>query len=649
MMGRPGAGLARGVAMGRPGAVRPAERSKDLRGTLRRLVARLRPERAWLAAAGLLGVTSVGFMVAGPKILGDATNILFDGIVGRQLPAGMTQAQAIGLLKAHGEGQLASMLAGMSVTPGVGVDITRLGQVLGLAALVYLLGAAFNFGQGYIMAGITQRAMFGLRREVEDKLARLPLRYFDSHPHGDILSRVTNDIDNLTTTIQQGLSQLLTSVLTIAGVLGMMFWISPLLAAVCVIVVPLALVITFVIARRSQVQFAAQWDETGALNGLVEETHTGHTLVQVFGRRQAVIDQFGRQNRRMYEASFRAQFLSGIIQPSIQVLSNLNYVAIAVMGGYWVASGRISLGDVIAFMQYSRQFTMPITQIAAQMNMLQSGLASAERVFEFLDAPEEQAERAATGWAPEAGRVTLEHVCFRYEPDKPLIEDFSLDVRPGQTVAIVGRTGAGKTTVVNLLMRFYEIGSGRITLDGTDYRDLTRDQVRRCFGMVLQDTWLFAGTIRENIRYGRPDATDEEIVAAARAARADYFIRTLPDGYDTLLDEEASNISSGQRQLLTIARAFLADPPILILDEATSNVDTRTEVLIQDAMAKLRQGRTSFVIAHRLSTIRDAGTIVVMEDGRIVEQGDHGDLLRRRGAYYALYNSQFTEAPAEAA
>jgi len=649
MMGRPGGGLARGAAMGRPGAVRPAERSKDVRGTLRRLVARLRPERAWLAAAGLLGVTSVGFMVAGPKILGNATNVLFDGIVGKQLPAGMTQAQAIALLRAHGQGQLASMLAGMTVTPGVGVDITRLGQILGLAALVYLLGAAFNFGQGYIMAGVTQRAMYGLRREVEDKLARLPLRYFDSHPHGDILSRVTNDIDNLTTTIQQGLSQLLTSVLTIAGVLGMMFWISPLLAAVCVIVVPLALVITFVIARRSQVQFAAQWDETGTLNGLVEETHTGHTLVQVFGRRQAVIDQFGGQNRRMYEASFRAQFLSGIIQPFIQVLSNLNYVVIAVMGGYWVASGRISLGDVIAFMQYSRQFTMPITQIAAQMNMLQSGLASAERVFEFLDAAEEPANRAAAvnGRTPMTGRVTLEHVCFRYEPDKPLIEDFSLDALPGQTVAIVGHTGAGKTTVVNLLMRFYEIGSGRITLDGTDYRDLTRDQVRRCFGMVLQDTWLFAGSIRENIRYGRQDATDEEIVDAARAARADYFIRTLPDGYDTLLDEEASNISSGQRQLLTIARAFLADPPILILDEATSNVDTRTEVLIQDAMAKLRQGRTSFVIAHRLSTIRNADTIVVMEDGQIVEQGDHDDLLRSHGAYYSLYTSQFTEAPAE--
>jgi ATP-binding cassette, subfamily B, multidrug efflux pump len=648
MMGRPGGGMARGAAMGRPGAARPAERAKDLRGTLRRLLTRLRPERVRLALAVALGVTSVGFMVAGPRILGNATNILFDGVVGRQLPKGLTQAQVIALLRSHGEGQLASMLAGMTVTPGVGVDISRLGQVLGLAALVYLLGAAFNFGQGYLMAGITQRAMYGLRREVEDKLARLPLRYFDSHPHGDILSRVTNDIDNLTTTIQQGLSQLLTSVLTIAGVLGMMFWISPLLAAVCVTVVPLALVITFVIARRSQVQFAAQWDETGALNGLVEETHTGHILVQVFGRRQAVIDQFGRQNRRMYEASFRAQFLSGIIQPSVQVLANLNYVAIAVIGGYWVASGRISLGDVIAFIQYSRQFTMPITQIASQMNLLQSGLASAERVFEFLDAPEEKPERAATvaGRAPVTGRLTLEHVCFRYEPDKPLIEDFSLDALPGQTVAIVGRTGAGKTTVVNLLMRFYEIGSGRITLDGTDYRDLTRDQVRRCFGMVLQDTWLFAGAIRENIRYGRQDATDEEVVAAARAARADYFIRTLPGGYDTVLDEEASNISSGQRQLLTIARAFLADPPILILDEATSNVDTRTEVLIQDAMAKLRQGRTSFVIAHRLSTIRNADTIVVMEDGRIVEQGDHDDLLRRHGAYYTLYNSQFTDAPA---
>jgi ATP-binding cassette, subfamily B, multidrug efflux pump len=646
MMGRPAGGVRRGP--GGPGLGPPPARSKDFLGTLRRLLARLSPERIRLLAVLAFGVASVGFLVAGPKILGDATNVLFNGVVGKALPSGVTKAQAVALLRAHGQGQLADMLAAMNVTPGVGVDITRLGQILGVAALVYLLGAAFNFGLGYIMAGITQRAMSGLRRDVEDKLSRLPLRYFDSHPHGDILSRVSNDIDNLTTTLQQGLSQLLTSVLTVLGVLGMMFWISPLLAAVCVIVVPLAVTVTFVVARRAQAQFTVQWDETGTLNGLVEETHTGHVLVQVFGRRRAVIDEFARRNRSLRAASFRAQFLSGTIQPSMQVLSNLNYVAIAVIGGYWVASGRISLGDVIAFIQYSRQFTMPLTQIASQMNLLQSGMASAERVFEFLDAREQAPDRpaTATGQARVAGQVTLEHVCFRYEPDEPLIEDFSLEAAPGQTVAIVGRTGAGKTTIVNLLMRFYEIGSGRITLDGTDYRELTRDQVRSCFGMVLQDTWLFAGTIRENIRYGREDATDDEVVAAARAARADSFIRTLPDGYDTRLDEEASNISSGQRQLLTIARAFLADRPVLILDEATSNVDTRTEALVQEAMAKLRTGRTSFVIAHRLSTIRNADTIVVMDGGRIVEQGDHASLIRRRGTYYYLYASQFTEAAA---
>jgi len=505
------------------------------------------------------------------------------------------------------------------------------------------------------MAGVTQRAMYGLRREVEDKLARLPLRYFDSHSHGDILSRVTNDIDNLTTTLQQGFSQLLTSVLTIFGVLAMMFWISPLLAAVSLVTIPLAIAITIVIARRSQTQFAAQWDQTGALNGLVEETHTGHALVQVFGRRKPVIGEFGSQNRRLYEASFRAQFLSGVIQPSVQFLGNLNYVVIAVLGGWRVASGAISLGDVQAFIQYSRQFTMPITQIAAQMNMLQSGLASAERVFEFLEAPEEAADTSAAvavaapaPAAAGAGQVKLEHVYFRYDPGTPLIEDFSLTAEPGQTVAIVGPTGAGKTTMVNLLMRFYEIDSGRILLDGTDYRALTRDQVRGCFGMVLQDTWLFAGTIGDNIGYGKEGATDEEIMAAARAAYVDHFVRTLPDGYRTRLDEDASNISSGQRQLLTIARAFLANPGILILDEATSNVDTRTEVLIQEAMARLRRGRTSFVIAHRLSTIRNADTIVVMDAGRIVEQGNHHDLLARHGFYYELYNSQFTEAMAEA-
>ncbi len=533
--------------------------------------------------------------------------------------------------------------------------MARFGLVLGLAALVYLLGAVFTWGQGFIMAGVTQRAMYGLRREVEEKLARLPLRYFDSHSHGDILSRVTNDIDNLTTTLQQGFSQLLTSVLTIFGVLGMMFWISPLLAAVSLVTIPLAVVITFVIARRSQVQFANQWERTGTLNGLVEETHTGHGLVLAFGRRRPMIDEFGRQNKQLYEASFRAQFLSGVIMPSVQFLGNLNYVVIAVLGGWRVASGAISLGDVQAFIQYSRQFTMPITQIAAQMNMLQSGLASAERVFEFLAAEEEAPDRSAPATvatpparARVAGRVQLDHVSFRYDPDTPLIEDFSLTAEPGQTIAIVGPTGAGKTTVVNLLMRFYEITGGRILLDGTDYRALTRDQVRGCFGMVLQDTWLFAGSIAGNIAYGREGATEDEIVAAARAAYVDHFVRTLPEGYRTRLDEDAANISAGQRQLLTIARAFLANPGILILDEATSNVDTRTEVLIQEAMARLRRGRTSFVIAHRLSTIRNADTIVVMDHGRIVEQGSHHDLLRRHGFYYQLYNSQFTEAMAEA-
>jgi ATP-binding cassette, subfamily B, multidrug efflux pump len=668
-----GGGRMRAMARGPmgPGMGQPAERSKDLRGTVRQLLARLRAERAKLVAAVGLGVVSVGFMVTGPRILGTATNILFDGIVGKRLPAGMTQAQAEDLLRAHGQGQLADMLSGMTVTPGAGVDMAQFGRVLGLAALVYLLGALFTWGQGYIMAGITQRAMYGLRREVEDKLARLPLRYFDSHPHGDILSRVSNDIDNLSTTLQQGFSQLLTSVLTIFGVLGMMFWISPLLAAVSLVTIPLAIVVTFVIARRSQTQFANQWERTGTLNGLVEETHTGHGLVLAFGRRKPMIGEFGRQNRQLYDASFRAQFLSGVIQPSVQFLGNLNYVVIAVLGGWRVASGAMSLGDVQAFIQYSRQFTMPITQIAAQMNMLQSGLASAERVFDFLAAPEEAADpvvagvvgagpagaaTAAADLAPvaaaappaAAGRVELAHVCFRYDPDTPLIEDFSLTAEPGQTIAIVGPTGAGKTTVVNLLMRFYEIDSGRILLDGTDYRTLTRDQVRSCFGMVLQDTWLFAGPIADNIAYGKDGATEEEIVAAARAAYVDHFVRTLPDGYRTLLDEDASNISSGQRQLLAIARAFLANPAILILDEATSNVDTRTEILIQEAMARLRRGRTSFVIAHRLSTIRNADTIVVMDHGRIVEQGSHQELLRRHGFYYRLYNSQFTEAMAEA-
>jgi ATP-binding cassette subfamily B multidrug efflux pump len=643
-----GGRMGRGRMGGGPAA--PPAHTKDLSGTVRQLLGRLRPERVKLGISLLLGVVSVAFMVSGPKILGNATNVLFNGVVSKQLPSGVTQAQAETMLRAKGQGQIADMISGMSLTPGVGVDLNQLGRVLGLAAGVYLLGAAFNFGQGYLLAGVTQRTVYGLRAQVEQKLGRLPLRYFDSHSHGDILSRVTNDIDNLTTTIQQGLSQLLTSALTILGVLAMMIWISPLLAGVAVITIPLAILITFLIARRSQVQFTAQWERTGTLNGLVEETHTGHGLVQVFGRRPAVIDEFGRQNKLLYESSFRAQFLSGIIQPTMQFLSNFNYVIIAVLGGFRVASGTMSLGDVTAFIQYSRQFTMPITQIAAQMNMLQSGLASAERVFEFLDAPEESADYvpATTPASPpqRAGRVSLENVSFRYEPDKPLIEDFTLDVAPGESIAIVGPTGAGKTTLVNLLVRFYEIDSGHISLDGTDYAKLTRDQVRHAFGMVLQDTWLFAGTIADNIAYGKEGATYEEVVDAAKAAHVDHFVRTLPDGYSTRLDADASNFSSGQKQLMTIARAFLASPSILILDEATSNVDTRTEVLIQEAMARLRQGRTSFVIAHRLSTIRNANTIIVMDAGRIVEHGDHTQLLARRGMYYSLYNSQFTEAVA---
>ena len=640
------------MSMGPMGALRggmgAARKSKDLRGTVRRLAGRMKTERTKLILAVMLGITSVTFMVLGPEILGNATNVLFDGIVGKRLPAGITKAQAIAMLRSEGHNQIAAMISGMNLTPGVGVDITRLGEILLVAALLYLLGAAFTYFQGFTMAGLTQRLMSEMRRDVESKLSRLPLRYFDSHPHGDVLSRVTNDIDNLTTSIQQGLSQLLTSVLTIVGVLGMMIWISPLLALVSVITIPAAMVVTFFIAKRSQVQFTAQWSQTGALNGLVEETHTGHELVQVFGRSDATVEEFTRRNRLLYVASFRAQFLSGVIQPTMQFIANINYVVIAVLGGYRVASGLLSLGAVTAFIQYSRQFTMPITQIASQMNMLQSGLASAERVFELLDAEEEEPDAARGGAEPAhgPGSVRLDNVRFRYESDEPLIEGFNLDVAPGQTIAIVGPTGAGKTTIVNLLVRFYEIDGGHIILNGVDYRDLTRDEVRGAFGMVLQDTWMFAGSIRDNIAFGRPGASDEDVVAAAQAAYVDGFVRTLPEGYATILDEDASNLSSGQKQLLTIARAFLANQSILILDEATSNVDTRTEVLIQEAMARLRHGRTSFVIAHRLSTIREANTIIVMDHGRIVEQGSHRELMEHRGLYFELYNSQFTEATA---
>ena len=640
--GRPGFGG------GGFGGMLPPQKTKDLGKTLRQLLARLRPEQMRITVATVLALGSVAGSVIGPKIIGNATNVIFDGVIGKSLPAGITKQQAVAALRAQGHGQIADLVSGANVVPGRGIDFTQLGQILALAALVYLLAAALTWLLSYIMAGVAQRTVYGLRRDTEAKLARLPLKYFDSHPHGDLLSRVTNDIDNITTTLQQGLSQFLTSTLTIVGILAVMVWISPLLAAVALVTVPLSIVVTLLVARRSQRYFAAQWSRTGTLNGQVEQVHTGHALVQVFGRRQKAIEEFNQQNESLYEASFRAQFLSGIIMPAMMFLGNVNYVVIAVVGGYRVATGSITLGDVQAFIQYSRQFTMPISQLAGQLNLLQSGLASAERVFEFLDAEEEVPDQVRAELRDPQGEVALEHVSFRYEPEKPLITDFNLEVRPGQTIAIVGPTGAGKTTIVNLLMRFYDIDEGRICLDGINTRDLHRDDVRRVFGMVLQDTWLFTGTIRDNIGYGKIGATHEDIVAAAQAAYVDPFVRTLPEGYDTVLSEDAANISAGQKQLLTIARAFLRDPTVLILDEATSSVDTRTEVLIQHAMARLRQGRTGFVIAHRLSTIRNADSIVVMDQGRIVEQGSHVELLRRRGFYYTLYNSQFSDVLAQA-
>ncbi|WP_449348260.1 ABC transporter ATP-binding protein [Streptomyces shaanxiensis] len=627
----------------------PENRSLDFKVSGRRLLAQFKPERFTLYAMLACVVVSVGLNVVGPKILGQATDLVFAGIIGRQMPAGASKEEVLAGMRERGEGQVADMLRSTDFTPGEGIDFTAVGHVLLFAVGVFLIAGLLMAVATRLVNRTVNRTMFRMREDVQTKLSRLPLSYFDKRQRGEVLSRATNDIDNIGQTLQQSMGQLINSLLTIIGVLAMMFWVSWLLALVALVTVPLSFVVATRVGKRSQPHFVQQWRSTGKLNAHIEEMYTGHTLVKVFGRQDESAAQFAEQNEALYEAGFKAQFNSGVMQPLMMFVSNINYVLVAVVGGLRVASGALSIGDVQAFIQYSRQFSMPLTQVASMANLVQSGVASAERVFELLDAEEQEADPEVSEKPEELrGRVALEHVSFRYDPEKPLIEDLSLKVEPGHTVAIVGPTGAGKTTLVNLLMRFYDVSGGRITLDGVDIARMTRDELRAGIGMVLQDTWLFGGTIAENIAYGASrEVTRGEIEEAARAAHADRFIRTLPDGYDTVIDDEGSGVSAGEKQLITIARAFLSDPVILVLDEATSSVDTRTEVLIQKAMAKLAHGRTSFVIAHRLSTIRDADTILVMENGSIVEQGTHTDLLEAGGAYARLYKAQFAQAVAE--
>ena len=584
----------------------------NFKGSLKRLAGLLGPEKWLVYAVIALGTASVALAVTGPKVLGNATTIIYEGFI-----------------------------------TGTGIDFHHLHVILTWVVVIYVASSLLSLAQGWILNGVTQRTVLRLRQDVEEKIHRLPLSYFDRHQRGELLSRVTNDIDNVSTTLQQTLSQLFTSVLMVVGVLIMMVWISPWLALIAILSIPLTLVIVTVVAKRSQLMFVEQWKQTGKLNAQIEEDFTGHALLKVFGRQRRSQAEFDATNDKLYEASFGAQFVSGIILPATMFVGNLVYVGIAVVGGIMVAHGTLPLGDVQAFIQYSRQFQQPLSQLGSMANLLQSGVASAERVFELLDADDE-APDLDDAPSPEAGRgrLVFDDVSFRYSPDKPLIDNLSLSVEPGRTVAIVGPTGAGKTTLVNLIMRFYELGGGRITLDGVDIAKMARADLRERTGMVLQDAWLFGGTIRDNISYGRIDATDDEIMSAAREAYVDRFVHSLPDGYDTVIDDDASNVSAGERQLITIARAFVARPQVLILDEATSSVDTRTELLVQRAMAELRKDRTAFVIAHRLSTIRDADVILVMENGSIVEQGNHSELLAAKGAYARLYEAQFS-APIE--